>query len=104
MKFLAELLVWRVSPELRNEFEEGKGFRDEGGGQEPHLHVGGVPLAVPPGARDPGEGAVGVIKLVAIGVEEEGGKGLLHPKQKQTHFIINRCLLSPRDALPARFD
>lgn len=48
-----------------------------------HLHIGRVPLAVPPGAADAGEGSFRIVKLVIVGVEEKRGEGLLQGRKNE---------------------
>ena len=42
-----------------------------------YLDVGRVSLAVPPGPGHGGEGAVSMVKLPSLEVEEHGGEGFL---------------------------
>lgn len=46
-----------------------------------HLYISRVPLAVPPGAADAGEGSFRIVKLVIVGVEEKCGEGLLQGRK-----------------------
>lgn len=54
-----------------------------------HLYVRGVPLTVPPGARNARESAVRVIELVAVGAEEECRVGLLQKEKEK--YILGIC-------------
>lgn len=53
-----------------------------------YLHICSITLALPPRAGDAGESAVWVIKLVAVGVQEECSERLLQLSRHKTTLSL----------------